>query len=281
MKNKNEPLNLKNLVRDYRRRDMTEGVKNAITIFNNVTKDLKNYNKLGVYLAEERDIDALKTLKLLLLLDKSGKLLKEVDVNFLCSYIYRGVQQKENIVSCLAINPQNYALEIFDYIVKNYDVKYNFTYLTGESIIDLWLNSFINIDDDCENIFYKRYDMIDYKLEIIDYLVSNRLLSKNQVNRVRNQYKYLLENSHAFSKEQLWKIKYFIDIQKYICKLEGIMNDKSFKGLSGGSLYSSQDDEITIKRRAKKELLEDYRLSYDQVSYIEYEIPRLIKERKI
>ena len=41
-------------------------VKSGITILNDTTQDLKNLNELGIYLAKQTDIDALKSLKLLI-----------------------------------------------------------------------------------------------------------------------------------------------------------------------------------------------------------------------
>ena len=42
-------------------------VESGIAILNDTTKDLNNLNELGIYLAKQTDIDALKSLKLLIL----------------------------------------------------------------------------------------------------------------------------------------------------------------------------------------------------------------------
>ena len=42
---------------------MNAYVKSGISILNDTTKDLKNLNELGIYLAKQTDIDALKSLK--------------------------------------------------------------------------------------------------------------------------------------------------------------------------------------------------------------------------
>ena len=60
--------------------------KSGIAILNDTTKDLKNLNELGIYLAKQTDIDALKSLKLLILASENSMLDKDFDINSIKSY---------------------------------------------------------------------------------------------------------------------------------------------------------------------------------------------------
>ena len=56
---------------------MNAYVKSGIDILNDTTKDLKNLNELGIYLAKQTDINALKSLKLLILASENSMLEKD------------------------------------------------------------------------------------------------------------------------------------------------------------------------------------------------------------
>lgn len=65
---------------------MNAYVKSGIDILNDTTKDLKNLNELGIYLAKQTDINALKSLKLLILASENSMLDKDFDINSVKSY---------------------------------------------------------------------------------------------------------------------------------------------------------------------------------------------------
>ena len=61
-------------------------VRSGISILNDTTKDLKNFNELGIYLAKQTNVDALKSLKLIILASKANVMDKDFDINSVNSY---------------------------------------------------------------------------------------------------------------------------------------------------------------------------------------------------
>ena len=94
---------------------MNAYVKSGIDILNDTTKDLKNLNELGIYLAKQTDINALKSLKLLILASENSMLEKDFDINGVKSYTKTiiDVTRKinESVIGNLSMNPQNIGLE--------------------------------------------------------------------------------------------------------------------------------------------------------------------------
>lgn len=87
---------------------MQNYVRSGVAILNDITKNLKNLNNLGIYLSKQTDINALKTLKLLILASETKRLNKPFDINATNTYIYlkeelTGIvhEQKENVVGNL------------------------------------------------------------------------------------------------------------------------------------------------------------------------------------
>ena len=61
-------------------------VESGIHILNDTTKDLENLNELGIYLARETNVDALKSLKLIVLASETKLLEKSFDINYVKTY---------------------------------------------------------------------------------------------------------------------------------------------------------------------------------------------------
>ena len=174
-------------------------VKNGIAILNDTTKDLKNLNKLGIYLAKQTDIDALKSLKLLILASENSMLDKDFDINSVKSYTETFMRdtykRNESVVGNLSMNPQNIGLELMDYILKNYKIDLTVQpYDSGYTIFDFWARSFARIEDD-QDTFYKRYDMIDKKLEIASYMIQNGLLDVSQIDFLLTSFDRCIQRS--------------------------------------------------------------------------------------
>ena len=104
-------------------------VRSGISILNDTTKDLKNFNELGIYLAKQTNVDALKSLKLIILASKANVMDKDFDINSVNSYAEtfgkETHKRNETIFSNLSFNPQNFGLELMDYILHNYKVDLN------------------------------------------------------------------------------------------------------------------------------------------------------------
>ena len=270
-------------------------VKSGITILNDTTQDLKNLNELGIYLAKQTDIDALKSLKLLILASKNRLLDKDFDINSIKSYtetsMFDTLKRNESVISNLSMNPQNIGLELMDYILHNYEVDLTVQpYDSGRTIVDFWARSFAGIEDD-QDIFYKRYDMIDKKLEIASYMIQNGLLDINQINSLLTSFDWCIQRKHSYTREQLLKMQEIFNSVKLKEQLEHTVTNLITQNkielhcsrdelIDKLSLTGIQDDAPSDRRDSLGELL-NYRMLNDQCTYMLQTIPTLVNKKII
>ena len=102
-------------------------VTSGIKILNDTTKDLNNLNELGIYLSKQTNIEALHTLKLIILASADLRLDKKLSINYTKTFdetygkdVYK---RKESIIGNLSTNPQNIGLDLMGLIIRNYKVK--------------------------------------------------------------------------------------------------------------------------------------------------------------
>jgi len=270
-------------------------VKSGIAILNDTTKDLKNLNELGIYLAKQTDIDALKSLKLLILASENSKLDKDFDINSIKSYTETFMRdtykRNESVVGNLSMNPQNIGLELMDYILKNYKIDLTVQpYDSGYTIFDFWARSFARIEDD-KDIFYKRYDMIDKKLEIASYMIQNGLLDVNQIDFLLTSFDRCIQRKHSYTKEQLLRMQKIFDSIKLKEQLE--LNVANLITRNKIELNCSKDElikkllsiesqiESSSNRRDSWDELLNYQMLNDQCVYMLQTIPTLVKKKVI
>ena len=270
-------------------------VKSGIAILNDTTKDLKNLNELGIYLAKQTDIDALKSLKLLILASENSMLDKDFDINSVKSYtetIMRDTYKRnESVVGNLSMNPQNIGLELMDYILKNYKIDLTVQpYDSGYTIFDFWARSFARIEDD-QDTFYKRYDMIDKKLEIASYMIQNGLLDVNQIDFLLTSFDRCIQRKHSYTKEQLLRMQKIFDSIKLKEQLE--LNVANLITRNKIELNCSKDElikkllsiesqiESSSNRRDSWDELLNYQMLNDQCVYMLQTIPTLVKKKVI
>ncbi len=278
---------------------MQNCVRSGIEILNDVTENLENLNNLGIYLAKQTDINALKTLKLLILASEIKRLDKPFNIhahNTCLEFIERnGIKhtQKENVVGNLSLNPQNFALELMDYIIKNYPVNLNFECFGIYSILDVWNRSFIRMDNYDMDHFYKRYDMIDKKMDMLEFMFLNGLLTKKQVSDLLNTYEFCLNNATHFSKEQLQRMKYTIDrieqfykLHEKVSSLKNITKEERERKhdeidiITGISRKPNVQIYTSCRENAEQEI-QNYIMQNDQCAYMYYTLPVLIKEKNL
>lgn len=270
-------------------------VKNGIAILNDTTKDLKNLNKLGIYLAKQTDIDALKSLKLLILASENSMLDKDFDINSVKSYIETFMRdtykRNESVVGNLSMNPQNIGLELMDYILKNYKIDLTVQpYDSGYTIFDFWARSFARIEDD-QDTFYKRYDMIDKKLEIASYMIQNGLLDVSQIDFLLTSFDRCIQRKHSYTREQLLRMQEIFDSVKLKEQLE--LNVANLITQNKIELNCSKDElvkkllsiesqvESSSNRRDSWDELSNYQMLNDQCVYMLQTIPTLVKKKVI
>lgn len=272
-------------------------VESGIHILNDTTKDLENLNELGIYLARETNIDALKSLKLIVLASETKLLKKEFDINHVKTYtepfensIYK---RNETVFGNLTVNPQNVGLELADYILHNYKINLSIEpFDSGYTIFDFFARSFARIEYD-EDPFYKRYDMIDKKLDMVSYMLDNELLDFGQTDLLLTYFDRCIQNKYHYTKEQLLKMKEMInqvDSKQQIrltiedlFKQNKIKSDYSKEELSKKLLSTNKDKDVNESSAITESFnrLENYCMLNDQCTYMLHTIPKLVKEKVI
>lgn len=253
-----------------------------------ITKDLEDYNELGIYLSKQTSINALKTLKLLILGVESGCLKKNLDINALRKTqdaiptdIYH---TKENIVSNLSENPQYFALELLDFITRNFEVDWHLETYGVYTIFDYFLRALEQIEYD-QAPFYKRYDMVDKRLDMIDFMVEKNLLDFNQLGNINNKFTSRIESSEfsSYTKEQLLRMEIIVNKTKTIrntitnLKNAGIIDSS----LNPKAIYQTLSVDKDERRRIMFQELENYHLINDQCTYMNDNVRELIKQKVI
>lgn len=272
-------------------------VESGIHILNDTTKDLENLNELGIYLARGTNVDALKLLKLIVLASETKLLEKSFDINHVKTYtdpfensIYK---RNETVFGNLAVNPQNLGLELADYILHNYKVDLNIEpFTTGYTIFDFFARSFARIEYD-EDPFYKRYDMIDKKLDMISYMLDYELLDNIQTDLLLTYFDRCIQNKYSYTNEQLLKMKeitnqvnskrQIILTVEELFKQDKIKSDYSKEELSKKLLSTNKDKDVNKPSDITESFnrLENYWMLNDQCTYMLRTIPRLVKEKVI
>lgn len=276
-------------------------VESGIHILNDTTKDLENLNELGIYLARETNVDALKLLKLIVLASETKLLEKSFDINHVKTYtdpfensIYNSIYKRnETVFGNLAVNPQNLGLELADYILHNYKVDLNIEpFTTGYTIFDFFARSFARIEYD-EDPFYKRYDMIDKKLDMISYMLDYELLDNIQTDLLLTYFDRCIQNKYSYTNEQLLKMKeitnqvnskrQIILTVEELFKQDKIKSDYSKEELSKKLLSTNKDKDVNKPSDITESFnrLENYWMLNDQCTYMLRTIPRLVKEKVI
>ncbi len=246
------------------------------------TKNLSNLENLGVLLAKENDIHALKTLKLLVLAKDAEILNRDIDVNKIVSVEDSSRENKASVVSNLSLNPQNYALEFLEYLVqtKSADMHQSING-NGYSIFVNWIISLARIEDR-DNLFYHRYDMVAKKMDIVNFLFQEGMLTENDVDYVFATFERCLQNKYGYSEVDLYRMQ---KLRHEITEKEGMLRRlTSFDETLPYNLARRMVFGETILEN-KKELalrqLSAIEMPYDQLDYINSEIPNIIKAKKL
>lgn len=277
-------------------------VDSSICLLNAKTEELKNLDELGIYLAKQNNPSALQVLKLILIASENSLLDKEFHINTIKKSIEikKNEERKitENIATNLARNPLNLGLELFEYIIKNYKINLHIEpYNTGLTTIDFWLRSLKYIEYNYD-IFYKRYDMVDKRLDIIEYLLENYSLSDDDINEIIHTLNICLSsNCCSFSKEQLSRIQLILNsllfknqLRKNLANLtkdKKIVTKYSKDWLVKKLLEQEKKDKKDNKSKKSDrrwyfhEELDSFWMSNDDCWYIADNIPELIKNKVI
>ena len=135
--------------------------------------------------------------------------------------------------------------------------------------------------------------MVDKKMDIIEFLISNGLLSKKQIDSVLASYQLLLKEDVGLNKAQLLRIQKVVDnIIRYNELYSKISHSKNIPRQEKSKLYKELESMFGIARKPKEGLFDDckhnaleeirrYRMENDQCTYMLYDVQKLIKENKL
>ena len=237
----------------------------GIDSINKNTESLDNLNEIGLYLSKESSPEAINSLKLMILASGAKKLDKELDINKVKKYSiekwYGDVIRRENIIGNLSFNPSNVAIELMETLVQNYKVKLNvIPYGTGYSYFTYFVRSLSWIESS-HDTFYKRYDMVDKKLDILSYMVDNGMLLSSQIEDINYYIDQILmdEKNYSYTKEQLLRMQVLLKYQLRSYKR------KSF-------------EEKLDKKELFYDKLTDFPISGSDIDYIQDEFPNIIEK---
>ncbi len=274
-------------------------VNYGIEILNDTTKSLKNLNELGIYLSKQIDIQALKSLKLMILASSTSLLEKSLDIHAIKvrrevlshmnlednigydkkrrrTIIYDFIEKRESMIGNLAMNPQNFALALLEFLLHTRKIDFMMhpkivqpLLETSENdsytIFDLWVSSFTRIETE-DDFFYQRYDMVDKKLEMLEYMIENHLIDLDSISWLTISLTACIKSKYSYTENQLMKT------QKILQKLKEIEFTKIHEKQSNRNL-----EEIKICQ----EELSRYTLGNQQCQYMLKTIPTLIKRKII
>ena len=141
--------------------------------------------------------------------------------------------------------------------------------------------------------FYKRYDMIDKKLDMVSYMLDYELLDNSQTDLLLTCFDRCIQNKYHYTKEQLLKMKEMINqvnskrqiilTVEELFKQDKIKSDYSKEELSKKLLSTNKDKDVNKPSDITESFnrLENYWMLNDQCTYMLRTIPRLVKEKVI
>lgn len=232
------------------------------------TSNLKNLNGLSIYLAKDTNPTSLNILKLILLLYKTNIANNmKLDINAVREITINEQKVQESIASSLMNNPQNYALEILELLVKYYDVDLDNTRISGKTSFFNFAVSMMKIEER-NHPFYHRYDMTDKKLDIIEFVIKYSLATEEDLDDIHTVLNRCLENKYGYTDYQLLRMKNIHDYINLIDSLKG-------KGIleSSGLVQAKDKYDVTLY---PTEEIGKIGLVNDDCQYILNRIPNLI-----
>lgn len=264
--------------------------ENGIDTLNYVTKDLDNLDDLGIYLAKETDINALKILKFMILVGRCNYLKKDFNINKESTIVDEyGRERKENIITNLSTNPQYFALELIENIIHNEKVDLSLEpFSNGMTSFDFWVRSLNRIEYD-QDKFYKRYDMINKKLDIISYMIDLELLSNEDIKSLIDALEICVEKKFSYTNEQLFIMKEIINTLKQKEELRRnavnlLVKNKISLNCSKENflreLFLTSSKKESIPQISKIDELLEYQLLNDQITYMTDKMPKVIEKIK-
>ncbi len=149
---------------------------------NKVSQEKKDFTFLGLYLANEKNVSALKILNWLTVAIQQNWIAKEIDFNKKNTVVIRDLGStytfQENIPSKLIENPMYVAKEVLDYISKTNKVDFNFRPYKNYSLKEMLAKVLVDFQNP-ESSFYQCDRVAEKTLEIIFYFSQHTTMNIN------------------------------------------------------------------------------------------------------
>ena len=265
-------------------------IENGIDILNEVTKDLDNLDDLGIYLSKETDINALKILKFMVLVARNNYLDKDFNINKEKTTTDEyNLKRKENVITNLSTNPQYFALELMENVIHNEKVDLSIEpFNNGYTSFDFWVRSFNRIEYD-QDKFYKRYDMVNKKLDIISYMIDFELLTNDNIKPLIESLEICIDKKYGYTNDQLYRMKEILNDLKQKEELrrnainllvKNKINLNCSKENFLKELFLTSNKKENCMHANKQDELFNYELLNDQFTYMIDKMPKVIEKVK-
>lgn len=161
-------------------------------LIDKVSNGKKDFTYLGLYLANERNVSALKILNWLTIAIQEQWIHKEIDFNKKISVqvkdLYDVSSHQENIPSRLIENPMYVAKEVLDYIAKTNKIDFNFRPYKYYSLKEMLTKVLVDFQNP-ESSFYQCDRVAEKTLEIVSYF------AKHGTMHINSTMKFFLQNA--------------------------------------------------------------------------------------
>ena len=160
-----------------------------------LVEDIDNLTDFCAFLAKQNDYKYLRMLEIILIIKtkKHPSLNIKKHINF-STITNINDDYRESIINNLINNPSNYASELLALIIDNYSekIRNSFNELSYGiyTSFDQLVNTFRNLEN-ANNNFYKRYDIVEKRLEIIMTLIEKNMVDKTRLEDVEYLFKNL------------------------------------------------------------------------------------------
>ena len=241
---------------------MNNNTESCINLINRI--DEKKYYDLALSLSAKSESYALENLRLIMLLNDAEQLKKQFDICEVSKtfkkdeYEDKLITLYESVPGNLVFNQHGYAFALLLELAKNHPVDWDLKPCNSYmSILDFYLRSMTNINYPYDR-FYHRYDMLDARLDLIEYLIDNNLLTERHLYSVKKMLMECIKNN-LFGR----------DI---------IMRTKCILGKIGDMDIQIEKDNIDLRIKAREELY-NFDMSLDSKNYMQNEFLILAREK--
>lgn len=124
--------------------------------------------------------------------------------------------------------------------------------------------------------------MIDQKLDMVDFMIENNLLTEEQLKDIETSFIYCTQyNNCSYTKDQIERMKLLIEKQRIIRNTLNNIKNIGMEDVYEKLVNSSNNSYLQESKSRLSEYLNNFHLTSSQESYIKNEIPMLQKKKII